>query len=260
MPSPFPGMDPYLESPALWSDFHLTMTVAIRGALNARLPTGYVAAVDRYVSIHEPEVADRKRTLRPNVYVSSREELPGSPVGAKTLAPTAVVLPAQRREGNKYVKIIDAHSRRVVTVIELLSPANKTPGPDRQAYLTKRIDYLDAGVNVVEIDLLRGGARLPLGDPPPSETHYYVLVCRALSVPNAGVWPFSMRDPLPVVPVPLDPGEKDVMLSLRDCLERAYAEGRYAEQIDYSTPPPPPPLDEATAEWTRQIVAGAGKT
>lgn len=245
-------MDPYLEEPSLWPDVHLTLIIAMRAELNAHLPERYVAAADRYVWIHEPE-AEKRRMVRPDAYIS---ELQGAAptVLSPTLAPATVMLPAVRREGNKYLKILDADTRRIVTVIELLSPSNKTHGPDREAYLTKRIDYLTAGVNVVEIDLHRAGQKLPLESAPAPGGDYCVMICRALEFPKAGMWSFSVRDPLPKIPIPISPSVPDVELALRPCLERAYTEGCYDREIDYAQDPHPPLL-EADAAWARELVA-----
>ncbi len=260
MPSPFPGMDPYLESPEIWRDCHLTLVIAMRAQLNAVLPKNYLAAADRYVWIHEPEAEQRARVVAPDVYVvdrggetSATQSLIAS--GA-TPATATVVLPAIQREGNKFLKIIESKSRRLVTVVELLSPSNKHAGPDREAYLSKRIDYLTAGVNFVEIDLLRGGIRLPLGQPFPESSHYYVLVARATQWPNADAWFFSVRDPFPIVPVPLLPGDTECSLNLRDCLDRAFEEGRYAEELSYGSPPQPP-LSSADSDWANALLHSA---
>src|SRR5262249_23007813 len=139
----------------------------------------------------------------PDVDIIKEQDLGTSTAAAVISAPKTVVLPVVRHEGNKYIKIVDSRSKHLVTVIELLSPANKRPGLDREAYLTKRIDYLSAGVNVVEIDLLRGGQRLPFEGDAPSICDYYALVCRARQMPTAGIWPFSVRDLLPTIPIPL---------------------------------------------------------
>src|SRR3712207_5549758 len=151
MTSPFPGMDPYLEQPDLWPDFHLTLVIAMRAVMNASLPPGYAASADRYVWIHEPEAAQRARAIRPDVDIVQERDTGASGGTAVITAPCTVVLPVVRHEGNKYLKIVDSRSKHLVTVIELLSPANKRPGLDRDAYLTKRIDYLAAGVNLVEL-------------------------------------------------------------------------------------------------------------
>src|SRR5207253_1846206 len=102
----------------------------------------------------------------------------------------------------KELKILDVHKQRVVTVLEILSPANKNPNQDRDTYLMKRNEYLATGINLIEIDLLRSGPRMPWVEPPPPKGDYYILVCRAPEFPKAGIWPLSIRDELPVVPVP----------------------------------------------------------
>jgi Protein of unknown function (DUF4058) len=250
-------MDPYLEEPALWPDVHLTLIIAMRAEPNAHLPERYVAAADRYVWIHEPE-AEKRRLVRPDAY-DSEVQSTAPAVLAPSAAPMAVILPAIRREGNKYLKIVDADSRRVITVIELLSPSNKHAGPDREAYLTKRIDYLTAGVNVVEIDLHRGGEKLPLESAPAPVSDYYVMTCRAQEFPKAGMWSFSVRDPLPKIPIPLSAGMPDVELVLQSCLNRAYAEGRYDREIDYQEVPDPP-LHGNDAAWARDLIASQKST
>lgn len=254
MKSPFPGMDPYLEESNLWRDVHLTLIIAMRGALNAALPKGYSALADRYVWIHEPDAGSRTRVVQPDAIVVEESPRAAGSAGATISAPQQIILPATRREGNKYLKILDAQSRRLVTVIELLSPTNKKPGPDRDAYVMKRIDYLTAGVNLVEIDLHRAGERIPLGEPLPAGFNYYALVCRAREMPKAGVWPFTIRDPIPAIPIPLAGKDADVVLDLAACLEWSYDQGRYERAIDY-TQPPDPPLAPADVEWARQLLA-----
>jgi hypothetical protein len=256
MPSPFPGMDPYLEEPSLWPDFHGTMLVAIRAALNSTLPPRYTAFLDRYVWLEEADAANRVRLGKPDVSMTDRgTPAPAGGSGVATVpAPAMIVLPAVRRQGTRYLRIVDRRNRRVVAVLELLSPSNKEAGPEREAYLTKRNEYLATGTNLVEIDLLRAGQRLPLGDPLPAIGAYYVLVSRASEFPNAALWPFGVRDPLPPVPVPLDPDDAFVSLDLKPCLDRAYDEGRYADELPYARPPTPP-LREPDATWARQLLA-----
>jgi hypothetical protein len=255
MKSPFPGMDPYLEDPNLWPDVHLTLIIAMKAMLNASMPPGYAASADRYVWIHEPEACERTRAIRPDVdIVKERETATAGTVTAIT-APCTVVLPVVQREGEKYLKIVDTRSKLLITVIELLSPANKRPGPDREAYLTKRIEYLAAGVNVVEIDLLRGGLRLPIEGRLPPPNDYYALVCRARQMPNAGIWPFGVRDSLPTIPVPLLPADGNVSLDLRRCLDRAWEESRFQEKINYQQSPSPP-LSADDSEWARKLLGG----
>jgi hypothetical protein len=259
MPSPFPGMDPYLEDPWLWPDFHLTLVVGIRAELTRHLPAGYVALADRYVWVQEPETGERTRLGKPDVFLTGEPQHKESPTATAVVAPVEIILPSLTEKGSPYVKIVDRANRRLVTVIELLSPANKAPGKDRDAFLLKRCEYLATGVNLVEMDLLRKGERLPWGIPAAPTTDYYVMVSRAADRPKAQAWPFSVRDPLPPIPIPLNTGDADVMLPLGACLNQAYDSAGYARELDY-TQPPNPPLDEPDATWARDLLAARAAT
>jgi hypothetical protein len=123
-------MDPYLEEPDLWPDVQLTLIIAMRGALNAVLPEGYSALADRHVWIHEPDGEGRTRVVQPAAVVVEDGQSQSRGAGEAIAAPKQVILPASRRKGNKYLKILDAESRCLITVVELLSPTNKKAGPD----------------------------------------------------------------------------------------------------------------------------------
>lgn len=254
MPSPFPGMDPYLEEPWIWLDFHLTFTVNMRTELTKRVPPRYVALADRYVWVQEPEDEAQTQRRRPDVFVVEKRTPPEGTAAATITAPVEIVLPSLSEKGSPYLKIIDRFSRRLVTVIEMLSPANKAPGQDRDTYLLKRCEYLAAGVNLVEIDLLRKGNRPPWGAPPPPRKDYYVMVSRAWERPRAGAWPFTVRDPLPTIPVPLNPGDVEVELPLGACFTQTYDNAGYERELDYGQPPNPP-LEEPDATWARELLA-----
>ena len=258
MPSPFPGMDPYLED-AEWPGVHAAMIVGIQAELNLALPVGYAARIDEYVWVQEMPGDVRRSLVKPDVFVPARRGGGGSSAAAlsATEPTTRVTLPRARKRKNRFIEIVTGKGRRVVTVIELLSPANKLDGEDRESYLAKRREYL-ASANLVEIDLLRSGDRMPMGRPSPPVTDYYAFVCRADEYPNAEVWAFSVVEPMPVVPVPLDDDSDPVLLSLRRCLDRVYDDGRYAPQIDY-TQPASPPFRPADAEWATEQLKLATK-
>jgi hypothetical protein len=250
-------MDPYVEDPFFWPDFHGSVIAAMRGHLNTRLPERYVASSDRHVWLEEPDGEPGPLLGEPDglVAVRSEGEGNGTAAGAATLsAPLTVAIPAGSPLGNRYLRIVDRHQRRVVTVIELLSPSNKTAGANGEAYRFKRSEYLAGGVNLVEIDLLREGERPPLGDPPTALSDYYILACQASDPDRAGVWTFSVRDAIPPVPVPLDPGVPIVWMDLRACTDRAYDEGRYGSELDYALPPVPP-LRDPDAAWAKELLA-----
>jgi len=209
-------MDPYLEAPDVWQDLHATLIVAIRAELNPLLPEGYVAATDRHVWIDTPN-------------------------------------PRQEKKGKPYLKILDARQRRVVTVLELLSPSNKKPGEHYEQYLAKREEVFAAGVNLVEINLLRAGTHPPLGEMDAEDLQYYILVCRAQQTARAEIWAFGVRDPIPKFPIPLTPS-LEIPFDLKPCLDRSYREARYEREIDYSRPPVPA-FREEEAAWVREIAA-----
>lgn len=252
MPSPFPGMDPYLEDSAVWEDFHITLIVAMRAEINAVLPQGYVASADRHVWIEDPESGDVG--LRdPDVFISrtkAKGRIKKSRRAVAVAEPHTITLPRQAHKGKPFLKITDSRERRVVTAIELLSPANKAPGNDRDSYLEKREEYFGAGINLVEINLLRKGRCPPLGQP--SSGDYYILVCKARDLPKADIWRFSVRQPFPDVFVPLRSSES-IPFNLRRSVDRTYEEARYDVEIDYAKPPFPR-LDEKDAAWARDLI------
>jgi hypothetical protein len=253
MPSPFPGMDPYIESAGLWGDFHGSMLPAMRAELNRSLPEGYVASIELYV--WTPQWKKGGRVTEPDVYVREEQRRKSPPAGtAAVAAPSTIVLPAVERRKRKSLKVVDVRTRQVITVVELLSPTNKEAGEDRQNYLSKRNEYLANRLNLVEIDLLRGGRRSPLGDPPPPVADYCVMVCREWEYPRAGFWTFTIRDPLPSIPVPLKQELPEVTLSLRACVDRTYDEGRYAESLPYGETLHPR-LSKDAAAWVRKLLA-----
>jgi hypothetical protein len=244
-------MDPYLEEPTIWPDFHTTLIVAIKAELNQRLPPGYIAATDRHVWIERSRT--RKRRVRePDVFVSRTRSKASSASTLTTPAPRTITLPIPERKGRPYLKIMDARDRRVVTVLELLSPTNKAPGPHHEEYLAKRDEYFSCGVNFVEVNLLRAGKHPPLGELEIADLQYYILVCRARELPSAAIWTFTVRDPFPDFPVPLRT-ESQVEMNFRLCMERAYQDGHYEVEVDYRQAPVPSFTGE-DARWVREIA------
>src|ERR1051326_8471042 len=158
MRSPFPGMDPWLE--LYWRDVHASLIIYIRNQLQRQLPEPLVARAEENVSVDIEEQAFA--VLRPDVRIA--EDQPSAANGGVvTLAPPAtvaqpVLVHVPEPDVDRHVEIIDpASGGRVVTAIEVLSPSNKLPGHARMAYETKQRAFLTAGVNLVEIDLIRKG-------------------------------------------------------------------------------------------------------
>jgi Protein of unknown function (DUF4058) len=255
MPSPFPGMNPYLEQVDVWHDFHERLLPHLAEVIGSQLAAHYIVKIDEHVYIHEPSAEQRGLIGRGDVLVSSRRT--GAQRGPATAtaeesAPAQVLLPAVDVEGQSFLEIRDCRDRRLVTVIELLSPTNKAAGPDREQYLGKRGQLLSSSAHFVEIDLLRGGPRMPFGTPEPS-CAYYVLVSRMEGRPNAGIWPIGLRDSLPVVRIPVRAPDADAQLDLQSALHHVYDAARYENYIYEGTPEPE--LSEEDALWARQYLA-----
>jgi hypothetical protein len=250
-------MDPYLEDPTHWAGVHTRLIVAISNLLNQLLPPNLVADIDQYVWVTEESDDDRQR-VKPDVFIPDEtsplatSDYPTDPAGVSPATAT-LTLPATTLRKNRVVKIMTIDNTRVLTVIEILSPSNKNSGEDRDAYLSKRREYFAAKTNVVEIDLLRDGDRLPMGRRRPPLADYYVLVARAGEYPSARVWAFGVRDAIPIIPIPLNRNAPAVPLDLQFCLNQVYENNRYAQKLKYSKPPTPA-LRKPDAEWAADLL------
>lgn len=256
MPSPFPGMDPFIESRRIWSDFHLDLAAEIRAALNASIQPGYYATAVTYVTYDVIEVAQAQpRAVSPDVSVWRRQAGTHAPGTVAMIDPPALqsIVPLEVPVRLARVEIREAGTDTLVTAIEILSPINKRPGRERQHYLRKRRELLRSEVHVMEIDLLRGGERSPLATAVPSAP-YYVTLARSGSRPYVDVWPMQLDTRLPVLPVPLSTPDPDVPLDLGTVVHHVYERGGYATRIDYRQSVPPPPLNPAQQAWLEQLL------
>lgn len=252
MPSPFPGMDPYLEEPGLWSGFHQQFMTYIVAQLVPRLRPKYVPMMETRIEIGTVDI-ETPQEYYPDVAVAA----PPGHAGAGT-APASVTLAAPMEAETEVtwqmtisaVNIHRASDHMLVAVIEVLSPINKRPGNDAyEAYRRKRTVLLNTPVHLIEIDLLRGGRRLPVSPSP--HAPYWVVLSRAHRRPRCEVWPITLADPLPTVPVPLLPPDADAPLDLNAVFNAVYDGGGYDLLLDYSVSPPGP-LSEAEAAWVSQ--------
>src|SRR5262245_40164334 len=202
MPSPFPGMNPYLEQEDAWHDFHERAIPLLADRIGGQVSPRYIVKIDERLYIHEPS-AEAKRFLgRSDVAVAELSRPAQAEGGLAVLpAPAQGFVPAVDVERVSYVEIRDRRNRQLVNLMELLSPSNKQPGPDRDQYLAKRREILASQAHFVEIDLLRVGERMPV-EPPP-EGDYRVVVSRYEDRPRVGVWPVRLRERLPLIPIPL---------------------------------------------------------
>ncbi len=261
MASPFPGMDPYLEG-ELWQEFHERLAHQISEQLLKVLPPKYVALLAKRYVLHRPSVGlltlpEDHRVIYPDVHVAHtppRVAEAAVAYGSEVATPPAAQLPNLMAEEVPVmsVEVRDTANRRLVTVIEILSPVNKM-GDGAIEYADKRLSLMGTSVHLLEIDLLRRGQRLLFeGDPPPAD--YYVYLSRFTRRPYTDVWPISVRDRLPVVPVPLLPPDPDVPLDLQRAVAACYDLVHYERLLDYTVLPPPPPLGEADSVWLSDLL------
>lgn len=234
------GMDPYIEAQR-WRGFHANMIVAIQEALMPLLLPKYAADIEERVYIEEEvDGAPVRNVLYPDVAVGTTgAETPLLSGGAATaVQPARLTVPILSEQRERFVQIYTLSGRQLVTVIELLSPSNKRPHSlGRSEYLEKRQRLFKAGVNMVEIDLLLQGERLPTNEPlPPAD--YYAFVARSKQLPVVEVYHWNLGQPLPAIPVPLLEGDPDVVLNLQAVYEQVYARARYDVLLDFSQPLP----------------------
>ncbi len=273
MPSPFPGMDPYLEEADLWPDFHDRLAYCISDELNAALPAPYYARLDKWLELGIIYAAGVPRRIQPDVVIVRRPTGEPQAVGAAVLErrteftePTRLTVMTDPQR-HMFVEVRDAkRGHELVTLIEIVSPSNKAAGPDRQAYERKQAEVLSSEANLIEIDLLRSGERvIPHPDLAQAiyelQPDYLVLVNRAEGRLASGIdyefYPIALSEVLPCIPVPLRPGERVIPLDLQIVMHRAYDSGPYRRMLDYSEPPTPP-LSEEQARWAEQLLRQAG--
>jgi len=254
--SPFPGMDPYLEPPELWLDVHSSLMTIFREQLIPALVPKYVAELNTQLVIdsfgdNPPEIEG----ALPDVTITQPRVLKESGDATTTVVASPLRLRVPMSIPTRLVTmyIRQREDERLVTVIELLSPVNKRPGEGRHAYVEKRNAFLNTPVHLVEIDLLRKWPRLPLEGKLP-ESDYLAVVCNMYERPVCSVWPLSVRQMLPALPVPLLRPDPSVMLDIGQALRTAYQRARYDLRIDYSAPCDPP-LPPAEAAWAATVLA-----
>lgn len=259
MASPFPGMDPFLEHPAYWPDFHSRFINYWCEAIADALPPQYEASLSErvYLIEHEPEA---RKLGYPDIAVT--EGAARSPASLASGAAVATLEPVTVPLGNlegpteTYIEILHQPDRSLVTALELLSPSNKSY-PCRAAYLEKRRALLYQYVHLVELDLLLDGHRMSMGKPLPPADYYY-LVSRAEQRPDCQVYYWTLSQVLPKVPVPLRSPDPDLVIDLAAVLATAYERGRFGRRIDYRVALPPT-LHGSDPRWLADILSSWSK-
>lgn len=258
MPSPFPGMDPYLEDPALWPDVHGRLINVASELLLEQLRPRYFVQIDERLYLANDDDAARG-VIVPDIRI--RKVNPGPSQGGTTViaAPGLQLGYSFEFEVHEsYLKLVDRESNNVITVVEILSPANKVKNSvGRREYESKRSDVLSGGTHLVEIDLLRDGE--PLASPPllSRRAEYMAQVWRFAKgelKPTRWVWPMSITQPLDPIPIPVKPEDPDAVLDLQRMLEIAYQRAGYELRVNYRKDPSPPLAGELAA-WARRICS-----
>ena len=253
MPSPFPGMDPYLEQND-WVSVHAAFSVHLAQYLSPLSRPKYFVRVGRKNVLMTERVKKAKpRRSRKDVSVYAGPDPPAPrPAASAVLTPPLKPSMAVLEVVPKYrLKIRDVKTRSVVTAIGVLSMSNKS-GSSRKKYLAKREGVLAGETHLKEIDLPRAGRRVPMSDHWPDEP-YFVILSRSNQRRLAGVWPIPIRSPLPVVPVPLLPGDPDVPLDLQAVFTSLYDTFNYDLEIDYKEPLDGP-LSPDDRQWADERI------
>jgi hypothetical protein len=256
MPSPFPGMNPYIEQDAIWHDFHLAFLPEIRERLAAQVRPNYIVMLDEHIYVHESPERPRRLVGLADVSVAARPRSGGmkSHAAIEVLeAPSEVRLRTQDTRRVPFLEVRDRRNRELIAVVELLSPSNKRGGSDRDQYVAKRNRLLGTEAHFVEIDLLRGGRPMPVEGRP--RCAYSVLVSRAEDRPRAGFWPIGLRKRLPIIPIPLRRPDENARIDLQEALDHVYDAAGYEDFLYEGKPEPP--LSVKDAAWARRFVPAA---
>ncbi|SKA95267.1 Protein of unknown function [Prosthecobacter debontii] len=259
--NPFPGMNPWLQGH--WRDFHAAFLVYARDVLNDALPSGMHARIDERLAISDENLSAATRSYIPDVSITQSWDRPAASVAASGVAvaePVIVEAPElnvePETEVEHFIEIV--HSRaHVITAIELISPSNKDSRETQAAWQRKRRDYLLGGISVVEIDLIRGGpSLLPSLGQSSSRVSHSACITRAAHSRRHGLYDMPLRQPLPIIRIPLREGDDDTSLNLQAIVNQCYRKGRYHEVLDYTVPPQPPLPDEEMT-WATELLKQA---
>jgi hypothetical protein len=257
MPSPFPGMDPYLEG-YLWPDVHSALASKIRQHLTPLLRPKYAARLEVYLA-EDPFPEGEIGILYPDVEVveAPQRQRPIQPAASSSsstlmITPPTLALPVTQPVQIRLtsVEIRDTAHNKLISSIEILSPVNKRE-PGLTAYRQKKQRLYQADVHLLELDLLRRGTR-PFDQPRLPKVPYCVALTRA-QAKQIEIWPVNFPTPLPVVPVPLQDPDPDVPLDLQAALTAIYDEAAYDLTLDYRQVPPPPVFSEVDSKWLQSL-------
>ncbi|KYC35044.1 hypothetical protein WA1_09925 [Scytonema hofmannii PCC 7110] len=260
MPSPFPGMKPYLEQSAFWSSFHTRLLVAIADTVAPQLRPKYYIEVETrtYQDSESDEVlvgVPDATVLKSSSSHPAREKLQSETGLTLTQKrPQSIALPMPITVKERYLEVREIGSDTVITVIEVLSPKNKQKGSGRTAYEKKRGRVLGSLSHLIEIDLLRAHSPMTmLGKVQP--TDYRIVVSRSPQRPKADLYGFNLPEPIPSFPLPLSLSDEELSVDLQPIVDGVCERAGYNDRIDYSQPVPPPKLSQANQQWVEELLA-----
>jgi len=253
MPNPFPGMNPYLEQPDFWSDFHNQLVAALARSLVGALLPKYRVVMDEWIyqvsdvstiAVGRPDVAIQRNCTQQTAISN------GGHSSQATIQPVQVTIPVLQEVQQAYLEVRDAATQAVVTTVEILFPANKR-GEGRRKYENKRQQVFQSLTNLVEIDLLQDGEALPMAGQENS-SHYRILISRGATRPVADLFVFNLGDRIPAFLLPLQSGDSEPLVDLQQLVNDLYDQLGYDYFIDYQNSPPAPWSEVEVAEIIQQ--------
>jgi len=254
MSNPFPGMNPYLEG-ILWSDLHNRLADSISEKIIPLIRPKYQALVEPYVvksdlsamglSIFYPDIAVVKDAVKePMVIYGNAPQITEANLSIPIQTPIEVKIPV--------IEIRDLKSKKLITVIEVLSPANKYGASFRQ-YQEKRKSLFAGKINLLEIDLLRRGKKV-VSHPEVNNCDYLCTLTRK-GENKTDLWTIDLSSKLPTLPIPLAGDDEDIAIDLQGVLNEIYQKVYYGDSIDYTENVPPPKLSKEKRQWVEKIVS-----
>lgn len=253
MTTAFPGMNPFVEGQE-WEDFHTRFNSALADALSPQLSPKYATRVERRIYVEEHFDEDDDHYIRADAAILLTDEggRLATLTGPATSTAVEGIVCVEEEHRETYLVVRHVESQQVVTVIETLSPANKRRSTDgHREYLNNRNQILKSQCSLVEIDLLRGGSRLPMRTRLPSGD-YYAIICPRWRRPKASIHAWGLRDPMPSIAIPLKKEDGFVEVNLQQVADTVYQRADYDLTLDYSRPLFPP-LDAADEEWLKSL-------
>ena len=258
MPTPFPGMDLYLERAGMWEEVHTRLIVAIADTLGPQVRPKYRVGVEQrtYLAVLTPD--EYELVGKPDVLVAAPRRHEQSIQATTTtvgIAPKVVQLPMPEEVIERHLTVRDVVTGEVITVLELLSPTNKLTRDGRRQYARKRRQVLGSATHFIEMDLLRAGEPFPFRvQDDDTQSDYRIIVSRAHDRPQAAAYLFTIRDPIPAIPVPLQPGDPEPSVPLNRLMHDVYDRAGYDLALDYQQAPPPPPMPDQDVQWIQHLL------